>query len=649
MRDILFILFFGISKACPVIKIPELNSINRNSVDRLGLISKRKEVKEKMHPRKYPFSQIGVLLALAMSMVIMAIPPITALAIEENSQSDYQGYVMDTRGESINKFWRADYAWLDANQELYVALVVIKTGSGWKNQPVENISYNGTDLFSLKPIKNTDYWIKNSLSLLDTKNNTIISKPGDWLIIRLGRQTLSDPMQIGVSFQGGGFNILIDVTITLHTVTYKANGGQGVVTDPTPTYQSGNLVTVMPNSFTKAGNRFTHWNTRADGTGISYNPGDVFTMPDNNMVLYAQWEERVLTITAANQTKVYGETFTFNGTEFTVNGLEPGHSVTGATLTSPGAGAGASVGTYAILPSAATGIGLENYTINYVSGSLSVTKAPLTVRANNASKVYDGVAFTGGSVTYTGFVAGEDENVLGGTLTFTGTSQGAVNVGTYGITPGGLTSGNYTITFQDGSLSITPASLTVRANNASKVYDGVAFTGGSVTYTGFVAGEDENVLGGTLTFTGTSQGAVNVGTYGITPGGLTSGNYTITFQDGSLEISRRPIQVTANNLRKDFGGADPALTYRITQGELVAGDAFTGSLTRETGEDIGTYRILQGTLGLSDNYQLAFLEGTLEIVRVLPKTGTNVYWFYALGLGVVLAGIVLTVKARRQL
>ena len=41
---------------------------------------------------------------------------------------------------------------------------------------------------------------------------------------------------------------------------------------------------------------------------------------------------------------------------------------------------------------------------------------------------------------------------------------------------------------------------------------------------------------------------------------------------------------------KVFGEADPELTYEITSGELAAnGDAFTGALTRDPGEDVGIY------------------------------------------------------------
>jgi alpha-tubulin suppressor-like RCC1 family protein len=85
-----------------------------------------------------------------------------------------------------------------------------------------------------------------------------------------------------------------------------------------------------------------------------------------------------LTITASSRTKIYGQTVTFAGTEFTSTGLFTGDAVTSVTLTSAGAAAVAAVGSYPIVPSAAVGTGLSNYAITYVNGVLTVTVAGLS-------------------------------------------------------------------------------------------------------------------------------------------------------------------------------------------------------------------------------------------------------------------------------
>ena len=103
----------------------------------------------------------------------------------------------------------------------------------------------------------------------------------------------------------------------------------------------------------------------------------------------------LLTITADDAFKTYGDALAFSGTEFTVSGLLEGDSVDGVTLASAGAAAAADVasGPYPILASDAVGTGLEtegepNYDIAYVPGALTVAPAPLTIAADDASRPY---------------------------------------------------------------------------------------------------------------------------------------------------------------------------------------------------------------------------------------------------------------------
>ncbi|MBN7803736.1 hypothetical protein J0A67_22980, partial [Algoriphagus aestuariicola] len=55
----------------------------------------------------------------------------------------------------------------------------------------------------------------------------------------------------------------------------------------------------------------------------------------------------------------------------------------------------------------------------------------------------------------------------------------------------------------------------------------------------------------------------------------------------------------------------------------------TGALGRDAGEDVGNYAITQGTLALSSNYDLSFVEGNLEItvreIEVTADDQTKVY------------------------
>ncbi|MCP3395654.1 filamentous hemagglutinin N-terminal domain-containing protein [Bradyrhizobium sp. CCGB20] len=176
--------------------------------------------------------------------------------------------------------------------------------------------------------------------------------------------------------------------------------------------------------------------------------------------------------------------------------------------------------------------------VGSVAVGLTIGKALLTI-TTNASKTYDGAAFSGGNVTYSGLMNGESASVLSGTLNYGGSGQGAVNAGQYTLSISGLSSTNYAITYVDGSLTINKAALTITANDVTRISDGVPFSGGSVAYSGFVNGEGTSVLSGTLLFGGSAQGARNPGVYGITASGLTSGNYDITYVGGRLAIISR--------------------------------------------------------------------------------------------------------------
>jgi len=91
-----------------------------------------------------------------------------------------------------------------------------------------------------------------------------------------------------------------------------------------------------------------------------------------------------LTVTANNASKVYGQTVTFAGTEFTATGLTNGDTVTGVMLVSSGATNTATAGTYPIVVSGATGSGLGNYTISYTNGTLTVNPAGPTLTVGSS-------------------------------------------------------------------------------------------------------------------------------------------------------------------------------------------------------------------------------------------------------------------------
>jgi filamentous hemagglutinin family protein len=159
----------------------------------------------------------------------------------------------------------------------------------------------------------------------------------------------------------------------------------------------------------------------------------------------------------------------------------------------------------------------------------------LTVTTGNTSKTYDGT--TSLSDSYTLSNGNADTSLILGTASYRTSSK---NVGSYSVGTSGLYSAQqgYDISYANGTADITRASLTIKANNASKTADGAAYSGGNgVSYNGFVNGETSGALGGSLVYGGTAQGATAVGSYSIAVSGLSAGNYALTYVDGSLVVN----------------------------------------------------------------------------------------------------------------
>ena len=102
-----------------------------------------------------------------------------------------------------------------------------------------------------------------------------------------------------------------------------------------------------------------------------------------------------------------------------------------------------------------------NYVPVPLSGELTVKvdKAPLIIKANDAQITFGDEA-TNAGVTYEGFVGTESEANLTGELAYDVAYERLGNVGEYAITPSGLTSDSYDITYETGTLTVSPYTLT---------------------------------------------------------------------------------------------------------------------------------------------------------------------------------------------
>ena len=163
---------------------------------------------------------------------------------------------------------------------------------------------------------------------------------------------------------------------------------------------------------------------------------------------------------------------------------------------------------------------------------------------------------------------------------------------------------DYKFTCVNGELSITAKAVVVKADNKTKVY-GAVDPELTATVTGLV-GED------TINYTLSRVTGENVGPYTITPAGdAVQGNYTVTYEPGTLTITAKAVVVKSDNKSKVRGNSDPELTATVTG--LVGKDTINYTLNREAGESVGTYAITPSGDALQGNYTVTYEPGTFTI------------------------------------
>lgn len=269
-----------------------------------------------------------------------------------------------------------------------------------------------------------------------------------------------------------GANYSIDPvagTVTVEPATLKVTGSSPLMTYgaavPTilPIYEGfvagddASKVVTAPTCSTTA--------TSLSPVGFYYTACDGGTVP-NYTLSHAQGHaqglleirRKGLSITATDQTKRYGETMTFAGTEFIASGLVNGDTVTSVTLTSRGAAAPAGVtgSPYAIEPKDPVGTGLGNYLVGFTDGKLTVTTAPLMITASSAEMVLLG-AVPVITPSYAGFVPGDTAAHLTTQPACATAATSTSPIGTYSSSCLDAVSPNYTISYTAGSVKVTYA------------------------------------------------------------------------------------------------------------------------------------------------------------------------------------------------
>lgn len=271
---------------------------------------------------------------------------------------------------------------------------------------------------------------------------------------------------------------------------------------------------------------------------------------------------------------------------------------------------GTTVGSWRMVPAAYVS---DNFDISYGIGTLTITKAPLTITADNKSRFY-GSANPTLTMSYSGFVNGDTPaSIVAPVISTTATTSSVA--GSYVIKVNGGSAVNYTLTKVYGTLTVKKVVLTVTADNKTRTY-GSSNPTFTFTYSGFVNGEGTDSLLTLPTASSLATQLSNAGNYAIKVSGGTARSYSFNYVSGTLSITKAVLTATADNKSKSYGSSNPAFT--LSYSGFLNGDgvsnitapSVSSPATKLSG--VGTYAITPSG-GNATNYSFVLAPGTLTI------------------------------------
>ena len=257
-----------------------------------------------------------------------------------------------------------------------------------------------------------------------------------------------------------------------------------------------------------------------------------------------------------------------------------------------------------------------------LTGTVTITPFPLVVKADDKSKVFGekDPKLTAAETSGVEGKAKPDKQEI----TYNLSREAGENVGEYPITvKGEAVQGNYTVTYESGKLTITKAERAkdIEVVNYKDVYDAGNHT---IEVKNLVVGDKvEYSYDDGKTWTTDLKQYKDVTAEVKIQVKVTNDNYKpVNTKTGTVEITRRPVTVTANSYQKTFGEADPEFTAKV-EGTL-GNDKVDYKLSREKGKDVGTYTITPTGDEKQGNYKVTYKPGTLTIVAAQRTTELSV-------------------------
>jgi len=218
--------------------------------------------------------------------------------------------------------------------------------------------------------------------------------------------------------------------------------------------------------------------------------------------------------------------------------------------------------------------------------TINVQKAAPTITWANPADIVYGTALSTIQLDATASFGG---SAVAGTFTYTPAAGTVPNAGQDQVLAVSFMpsdTADFNNTTASALINVAPAPLMVTADSA-RIVAGQALPTFTAHFAGFVRGEGPNVLGGVLSFSVPAGAAGRAAQYPITPAGLSSANYAITYVDGTLNVA--PPLVTVQSVRWQTEKLSRHKTAKV----LVV--SFSGALEPGPAENLADYHL--ATLG----------------------------------------------------
>ena len=322
--------------------------------------------------------------------------------------------------------------------------------------------------------------------------------------------------------QSGAADIVISkanaiVTVNGYVGTYDAasHGPTGLVVGVTGDLLAIGSVLDLGASFTNAPGGTASW-TFSGGTNYNDQSGTA----------------DIVIAKASSSVTATGGSFTYDGTTHTGGSATVSGAgvVTGSPVLSY-SGDQINAGAYTVI---ATYAGDENHTGSSDTALINIDKADQTISWSNPAAITYGAALSGTQLNAS--VAGVVGGTAPGGLVYSPPIGTVLNAGDHQtLIVNAAATSNYNAATATVYIDVAKAGLTVTVNDLTRVYS-AATPGFSGAYSGFVNGDDAGDLNGTLAFTPADTSTLLPSDYAVTPGGLTSSNYSVTYVAGTLTV-----------------------------------------------------------------------------------------------------------------